>query len=144
MFNHRRPCFLIIWRSFSHPLRAGKEKKVRTILWHDSNLGSPVRPSSLQRTLSWLEIQTNKILFYRESTVSGALLMKQYGGKQNTLRSQSSPMGKAIGLSDNQEQHKFIYSPPTYTLYLLFSCFAHQNGDKPWRLVTGQRCSVPC
>lgn len=27
MFNHRRPCFLIAWRSFSHTLRPGKETK---------------------------------------------------------------------------------------------------------------------
>lgn len=80
-------------------------------------------PSSLQRTLSWLEIQTNKILFYRESTASGALLMRQYGGKNTTLRSQSSPTGKATGLSDNQEQHKCIHSPthlhPRFAVFLV-------------------------
>lgn len=36
-----------------------------------------------------------------------------------------------------------MYSPPSYTLYLLFLCFVHRNGAKPWGLVTAQRGSVP-
>ena len=98
---------------FTSSLSRKRKNTVRTILRHSSSLGSPARSSSLQHTLSWLEIQTNKILFYKASIGSRALSVKKYGGKYNTLQPQSSPMGKAVGQSDNQEQYKFIHSPPT-------------------------------
>lgn len=120
MFNHRRPCFLIVWRSFSHPFKARMKKNLRTILWHNSSLGRPVCPSSLQRILPWLEIQTNEMLL-RESTVRGNF---QWNSKEgNTTHSGPNPLpwGRQLGCQTTQIHVLPIHLHPVFAVFLVYA-----------------------
>lgn len=49
------------------------------------------------------------------------------------------PWGRQLGCQTTRSNTNSYTPHPT----LLFSCFVHQNGDKPWWPVTAQCCPVP-